>query len=82
MPGIKKILSFFVSLRTAIWLLIALICLLLYGSVIMPVHEEFLALHTVALFDWMREMPVSLTWWPGFSWGAFTAYGKHDRLQY
>ena len=29
----------------------------------MPAHDEFLALHTVALFAWMREMPVSITWW-------------------
>ena len=60
---IKKILGFFISLRTAIWLLIALICLLLFGSLVMPNHEEFLALHTVALFDWMQEMPMSITWW-------------------
>jgi cytochrome c biogenesis protein ResB len=60
---IKKILGFFVSLRTAIWLLIALICLLLFGSLVMPGHEEFLALHTVALFEWMQEMPVDITWW-------------------
>ena len=60
---VKKILEFFISLRTAIWLLTALICLLLYGSFVMPAHEEFLALHTVALFDWMQEMPVSISWW-------------------
>ncbi|NJD57541.1 MAG: cytochrome C biogenesis protein ResB [Nitrospirae bacterium] len=53
----------FISLRTALWLTAALICLLLYGSFVMPAHEEFLGLHTVALFDWMREMPVSITWW-------------------
>jgi hypothetical protein len=29
----------------------------------MPAHEEFLALHTVALFGWMQEMPVNITWW-------------------
>jgi hypothetical protein len=63
MNTLKKILGFFVSLRTAIWLTIALICLLLYGSVIMPAHEEFGMLHTVALFDWMNEMPASITWW-------------------
>jgi hypothetical protein len=60
---LKKISDFFISLRTAIWLLIALICLLLYGSIVMPAHEEFLALHTVALFAWMQEMPVNITWW-------------------
>jgi hypothetical protein len=60
---IRKILEFFISLRTAIWLVAALICLLLYGSFVMPAHEEFLGLHSVALFDWMQETPASLTWW-------------------
>ncbi len=63
MQLIRKILGLFISLRTAIWLLIALICLLLFGSLVMPNNEEFLALHTVALFDWMQEMPTSITWW-------------------
>jgi hypothetical protein len=60
---LKKILEFLISLQTAVWLTLTMICLLLYGSFIMPAHDEFLALHTVALFDWMREMPVSITWW-------------------
>jgi len=60
---LKKILEFLISLQTAVWLTVTLICLLLYGSFVMPAHDEFLALHTVALFDWMREMPVSITWW-------------------
>jgi cytochrome c biogenesis protein ResB len=55
--------DFFIALRTALWLLAALIFLLLYGSLVMPVHEEFLALHTTALFDWMKEMPAGITWW-------------------
>ena len=53
----------FASLKTAMCLLAALTALLLYGSLIMPAHEEFLALHTVALFDWLKETPFSLTWW-------------------
>jgi len=72
MPTLEKILSVFISLRTALWLLIALICLLLYGSVVMPAHEEFLALHTVALFAWMQEMPVSITWWLWASLGVLS----------
>jgi len=63
MKILNKVIELFVSLRTAIWLLIALICLLLFGSLVMPNHEEFLALHTVALFDWMQEMPMSIAWW-------------------
>jgi hypothetical protein len=57
------ILKFFLSLRTALWLLMALLCLLLYGSVIMPMNEEFQALRTVPLFQWMEENPFSMTWW-------------------
>jgi hypothetical protein len=72
MPTLKKILSFFISIRTASWLLIALICLLLFGSVVMPAHEEFLALHTVALFAWMQEMPVDITWWLWASLGVLS----------
>ncbi len=60
---LKKILEFFISLRTSIWLTIALIFILLFGAVLMPRHEEFRALHTVALFDWMQEMPLGITWW-------------------
>ena len=72
MPTLEKILSFFISIRTASWLLIALICLLLFGSVAMPAHEEFLALHTVALFAWMQEMPVDITWWLWASLGVLS----------
>jgi len=58
-----KILKFFLSLRTAIWLLMALLCLLLYGSVVMPVSEEFQALQAVPLFQWMTENSPDITWW-------------------
>lgn len=58
-----KAFDFLVSVRTTMWLLIALIFLLLCGAAVMPSHEEFLALHTVALFSWLREMPAGITWW-------------------
>jgi hypothetical protein len=58
-----KILNFFLSLRTAIWLLMALLCLLLYGSFVMPVSEEFQALQTLPLFQWMTENSPGITWW-------------------
>jgi hypothetical protein len=60
-PG--KILTFFFSLRTAIWLLMALLCLLLYGSFVMPVREEFQALQSLPLFQWMSENSTYVTWW-------------------
>ncbi len=58
-----KILKFFLSLRTAIWLLMALLCLLLYGSFVMPVNEEFQTLQTLPLFQWMTENSPGITWW-------------------
>lgn len=64
---LKNMLNFFLSLRTSIWLLLALLCLLFYGSIIMPSKEEFQTLHTVPLFQWLMENPYSITWW---LWGA------------
>lgn len=62
-------LNFFLSLRTAIWLLMALLCLLFYGSVVMPSNEEFQALQTVPLFKWMAGNSFGITWW---LWAAIT----------
>ncbi len=63
MAILKGILGFFLSLRTTIWLTLLLLALLLYGSVIMPLNEEFQALHTVPLFPWLEESPPAITWW-------------------
>ena len=60
---LNKILTFFLSLRTAIWLLMALLCLLFYGSVIMPMNAEFQSLRTVPLFQWMTENSSGITLW-------------------
>jgi len=67
MKAARNILSFFVSMKTAILLLFSLLFLLLYGSVIMPANEEFSALHTIPLFHWMKETSPAITWW---LWGA------------
>ncbi len=69
---LKKFLTLFLSLRTAIWLLLTLICLLFYGAVIMPVREEFQALHTVRLFQWVAENPPGITWWLWASLGVIS----------
>ncbi len=60
---ISKIFSFFLSLRTAIWLLLALLLMLLYGSFIMPSKPEFSSINSIPLFDWLRENPTGITWW-------------------
>jgi len=59
----KKLIKLLFSLRTALWLIMALLCLLLYGSVVMPMSEEFQALQTVPLFQWMTENSLGITWW-------------------
>lgn len=60
---LKKTINVLVSLRTAIWLMLAMLCLLFYGAVAMPLQEEFLALHEIPLFQWMIEHPARITWW-------------------
>lgn len=61
-PG-ATILHFFISLRTAVWLLCSLILFLFAGGFVMPVHEEFQALHTTPLFDWLGDNGPGVTWW-------------------
>jgi hypothetical protein len=60
---LTRIMKFFLSLRTAIWLITALLCLLLYGSVIMPLTREFEFLHSMPLFTWMIQNSPGITWW-------------------
>lgn len=57
------VLDFFLSLRTAIWLLLGLLLLLLFGSFIMPLREEFQSINRLPLFTWLRQSPFKATWW-------------------
>jgi hypothetical protein len=59
----KKTVDFFFSLRTAIWLLLSLVILLLFGSIMMPLKEEFQSMSMVPLFQWMTGNPIGITWW-------------------
>lgn len=68
----KKTLDFFLSLRTGLWLLLALLCILLYGSFIMPFKEEFQTLHAMPLFKWMTENSLGVVWWLWASVGALS----------
>jgi cytochrome c biogenesis protein ResB len=67
MKIVKNILDLFLSMRTSIWLLLALLGLLFYGAVIMPLRTEFQGMHTMTLFNWMAENPFTVTWW---LWGS------------
>jgi hypothetical protein len=68
----KKTLDFFLSLRTGLWLLLLLLCILLYGSFIMPFKEEFQALHVMPLFRWMTKNPLDVVWWLWASVGVLS----------
>jgi hypothetical protein len=59
----KYIAEVLVSLKTALWLLVIMLALMLAGAVIMPGKSEFQALHTTAMMDWIRGQPAGLTWW-------------------
>jgi hypothetical protein len=59
----KKIADFFFSLRTAIWLLTALLLLLLFGAILMPMREEFGTMSMMPLFRWMTGNAFGITWW-------------------
>jgi hypothetical protein len=59
----KKVSAFFFSLRTAIWLFTALLLLLLFGAILMPLKEEYQSMTMLPLFQWMAENPVRITWW-------------------
>ena len=56
-------MRFLVSLKTSLWLLCLVIGVLLAGAFIMPGEKAFLSVHSMPLLDWMREQPVTSTWW-------------------
>lgn len=60
---LRKLLNFFLSLRTVILLLLTLLCMLLYGSIAMPSRPEFSTINSIPLFDWLKENPAGITWW-------------------
>ncbi len=60
---LKAALNFFLSLRTTIGLILVLLCLFLFGSVSMPLNEEFQQLNFVPLLRWMADNPIGITWW-------------------
>ena len=63
MAILKHIMNFFLSLRTSLWLLGLLLLLFFAGAVIMPGSPEFQDIHSVPLFQWLRQQPAGVTWW-------------------
>lgn len=67
MSVLKTALKLLLSLKTTAWLLLALLCLLFYGSLVMPAHQEYQSMQAAPLFDWIGENRPGITWW---LWGA------------
>jgi hypothetical protein len=60
---LKNLLNIFFSLRTTLWLLGFSLVMLFAGAFIMPAHDEFQALHSSPLFEWIQNQPLKVTWW-------------------
>jgi hypothetical protein len=52
-----------VSLRTAVWLLLLELLLLLAGAVLMPRDPAYEGMNGEALLGWVRGQPPAITWW-------------------
>ena len=64
---IRRLIGFFVSAKTAVWLLCLLVVMLFAGAFIMPAEEAFQSVHSLPLLDWMGKQPPKTTWW---LWGS------------
>lgn len=64
---LKRIFGFFLSLRTAVWLLVALVAFLLFGAIFMPTMKEFETINSMPFLEWLAGASVAATWW---LWGA------------
>lgn len=59
----KRIMDFFFSLRTSLWLLACMLVFMLAGAVIMPAYKEYQQLHEMALFEFLTTQPLDVIWW-------------------
>ena len=59
--------NFFLSLKTTVWTLFALICVFFLGSYMMPAHRDvFGAMNDRLLLDWAREFALGRPWETGW----------------
>ncbi len=66
--------NFFLSLKTTVWTLTALIGLFFLGSYMMPVHRGiFGGMNDRILFDWVREVAQDHPWETGWFFAALLA---------
>jgi len=67
--GIMK--SFFLSLKTSVWTLLALICIFFVGSYMMPMHREiFSSMNDDLLYSWAKRTALDNLW---YTWWLFAA---------
>lgn len=64
---LKSFLNFFLSLRTGVLLLLAMLVLLVFGAVQMPAMHEYGDMNSLPLFEWLVKSPFRATWW---LWGT------------
>ncbi len=65
--AVNRMKNFFLSLKTTVWTLLALICLFFVGSYMMPVHRSiFASINDDLLFHWVvrvASVAIPSTWW-------------------
>jgi len=66
--------NFFLSLKTAVWLLTGLICAFFLGSYLMPAYKDIHgAMNDRLLFDWVGQVAVDHPWVTGWFFLALAA---------
>jgi len=66
--------NFFLSLKTAVWLLTGLICVFFLGSYLMPAYRDVHgAMNDRLLFDWIGQVAVDHFWVTGWFFLALAA---------
>ena len=66
--------SFFLSLKTAVWLLTGLICVFFLGSYLMPAYRDAHgAMNDRLLFEWVGQVAVDHPWVTGWFFLALAA---------
>jgi cytochrome c biogenesis protein ResB len=66
--------NFFLSLKTAVWLLTGLICVFFLGSYLMPAYRDVHgAMNDRLLFEWVEQVAVEHPWVTGWFFLALAA---------
>jgi hypothetical protein len=72
--GSKNMKNFFLSLKTTVWTLLALVCLFFIGSYMMPAHREvFGPMNDRLLFHWIGDTASEQVWPTWWFFGALAA---------